>query len=75
MRRSNLGRKPSEESRRKMSEAQRRRRAWPPAAGRPWTPEEDAIVLSQKTNDAAKLTSRTIGAVRDRRRKLTGTRS
>jgi hypothetical protein len=44
--RAQVGRVITEKTRRKMSEAQKRRDAWPPAAGRPWTEAEDAVVLT-----------------------------
>jgi hypothetical protein len=44
MRQGRLGKRPTEEARRKMSEAQRRRGTWPLAAGRPWTAEEEALL-------------------------------
>src|SRR5262245_37596403 len=44
MRRANLGKRPSAETRRKMSEAHRRRGARPPKAGRPWSPLEDRLL-------------------------------
>jgi hypothetical protein len=46
IRRAHTGRVPTEETRRKMSEAQKRRGAWSPAAGRPWTEAQDAVVRS-----------------------------
>jgi hypothetical protein len=56
--RGNIGRKHSEESRRKMSEAQKRRGAWPPAAGRPWTEAEDALLGKMLDREVAARTGR-----------------
>lgn len=70
LRQANLGRPLSAETRRKMSEAHKRRRSWPPAAGRPWTPEEDELVRTLRIADAAKQTGRTVSAVKGRRNKL-----
>jgi hypothetical protein len=61
------GQKPSKTSRRKMSEAAKRRGAWPPAAGRPWTAEEDGLLGTMPDAEVAKRTGRSLGAVRDRR--------
>jgi hypothetical protein len=36
-----------------MSEAQRRRGTWPPAAGRPWTAEEDELARTLPVRKAA----------------------
>jgi hypothetical protein len=44
MRKANLGKRHSAETRRKMSEAHKRRGTRPPAAGRSWTAEEDALI-------------------------------
>ncbi len=66
----NLGRKPSLESRTKMSAAQKRRGARPPKAGRQWTAEEDAILRRYPVAEVARLTGRTDGAVRSHRRVL-----
>jgi hypothetical protein len=53
-----------------MSEAHKRRRSWPPAAGCPWTPEEDQLVRTLRIAEAAKQTGRTVSAVKGRRNKL-----
>lgn len=70
LRQSNLRRKPSAEARARMSAAQKARGAWPPAAGKPWSKQEDVIILSLPTGEAASKTGRSAGAVRDRLRKL-----
>lgn len=44
MRQANLGRSLSAETRRRMSETHRRRGTRPPAAGRPWTREEESLL-------------------------------
>jgi hypothetical protein len=65
------GRVHSEEERRKRSEAHKRRGTWPPAAGRPWTAEEDEVVRTLRLKDAARvLTGRTPESVRSRRHTL-----
>ena len=70
MRKANLGRLHSTETRRKMSEAHKRRGTRPPAAGRAWTPEEDALIGSLPPNEVARRTGRSLVAVGTRRRKL-----
>ena len=62
-----LGKQLSAETRRKMSEAHKRRGSWPPAAGRPWTPEEDELVHTLRIAEVAKRTGRSISAVKNRR--------
>ena len=64
----------SEETRRQMSEAHKGRGTWPPAAGRPWTPEEDGLVLALSLKDAADRIGRTVASVKSRRRTLRGKR-
>ena len=70
MRQASIGRKPSDEARRKMSEAQRKRGARPPKAGRAWTAEEDALLVQLPGVEVARRTGRSISAVHSRRRKL-----
>jgi len=70
LRAANLGRKLSAEHRRKLSKAQRRRGTWPPAAGRPWSKEEDQVLRTMRPKYAAKKTGRTLAAVLGRRNKL-----
>jgi hypothetical protein len=65
-----LGKKASDETRRKLSEAQRPRGARPPKAGRPWTAEEDALVRQLPPGEVAGRTGRTMKAVLSRRRLL-----
>ena len=64
----------SEETRRQMSEAHKERGTWPPAAGRPWTPEEDELVFALSLKDAADRIGRTVASVKSRRRTLRGKR-
>jgi hypothetical protein len=52
-----------------MSEAQKRRGAWPPAAGRPWTAAEDAVVRSLRLKEAVKVL---MGRTPDSRRHTLG---
>jgi hypothetical protein len=67
MRRANLGRPLSAEHRRKMSEAHKRRGTIAPAAGRPWEPWEDALLLHYLIRDVVAKTGRTEAAVKARR--------
>jgi hypothetical protein len=67
VRQAHLGTHHSEETRRRMSEAHKRRGTRPPAAGRPWTPEEDALLGTMPDSEVAQRTSRTPGAVAGRR--------
>jgi hypothetical protein len=64
------GLKHSAETRHRMSEAHRRRGTGGANPGRPWTPEEDALVWSLDAQEAARRTGRTVKAVWARRRKL-----
>jgi len=66
----NRGRKHTAEARAKMSAAQRRRGARPPKAGRPWTAEEDALVLELPAFEVVSRTGRTLQAVYSRRSAL-----
>jgi hypothetical protein len=50
-----------------MSEVQRARGARPPAAGRPWEPEEDALLGTVPDEEVAERTGRTLNAVKGRR--------
>jgi hypothetical protein len=70
VRRALKGRKLSEATRRKMSEAHRRRGTRPPAAGRPWTAEEDRLLPRLPPPDVAERTGRSLSAVYSRRREL-----
>jgi len=71
IRQAHTGRVHTEEERLRRSEAHKRRGTWPPAAGRPWTPAEDAVVRSLRLKEAAKvLTGRTVESIRSRRRTL-----
>ncbi len=70
MRRANLGRPLSVEHRRKMSEAHKRRGTKAPAAGRPWTPWEDALLYQLSIGDVVAKTGRTEAAVKHRRKVL-----
>ena len=69
MRRGRTGKPQSAETRAKIGAASRARGAWPPAAGRPWTAEEDAL-LTLPTAEAAARTGRSVGAVKCRRADL-----
>jgi hypothetical protein len=63
----NRGRSQSEETRRKRSEAHKRRRTRPPAAGEPWSPEEDELARTLPPEEVARRTGRTLTAVYNRR--------
>jgi predicted transcriptional regulator len=67
LRAANVGRPLSEEARQKMSEAHLRRGTRPPAAGRPWTPEEDEMARTLPAPEVARRTGRTLTAVYNRR--------
>jgi hypothetical protein len=70
VRRANLGRRPTDEARRKMSKAHRRLGTRPPKAGKPWTAREDALVRTFRAQEVARRTGRTLTAVYSRRRAL-----
>jgi hypothetical protein len=53
-----------------MSEAHKRRGTRPPAAGRPWTPEEDALLGTMPDPEVARRTGCTPGAIQWRRAAL-----
>ncbi|HVS39170.1 MAG TPA: hypothetical protein VMS17_26670 [Gemmataceae bacterium] len=50
-----------------MTEAHKARGTWPPAAGRPWEPEEDAVLGTMADEEVAQRTGRTPQAVKCRR--------
>jgi hypothetical protein len=58
------GEAPSPEGRRRISEFHKRRGTWPPAAGRPWAPDELALLGTMSDADVARRIDRTVGAVR-----------
>jgi hypothetical protein len=71
MRAANLGRKHTEQTRRRMSEAHRRRGTRPPKAGRPWTAAEGALLAAGlPAAVVAAQIGRTLAAVYIRRRQL-----
>jgi hypothetical protein len=61
------GKRLGDETRRKMSEAHRRRGTRPPAAGEPWTPEEDELARTLPAAEVTLRTGRTLTAVYNRR--------
>jgi hypothetical protein len=65
-----LGKPHSEEARQKMSEAARRRGAWPPAAGEPWSSEEEEMLRTLPAAEVARCTGRTLAAVYSRRARM-----
>jgi hypothetical protein len=65
-----LGKRHSEETRRKMSEAHRRRGSGGADTGRPWTEAEDELVRTLTSQEAAERTGRPIKAIWSRRQKL-----
>jgi len=70
LRQANIGRKLSIERRRKMSEAHKRRGTWPPAAGRPWTAKESALLGTAPDEEIARRIKRTVRAVEGWRQRL-----
>lgn len=70
IRRANLGRRASAETRQKMSEAHKARGTKPPGVGIPWTPEEDALLGTMPDRDVAAKLGRSARSVWDRRQRL-----
>jgi hypothetical protein len=70
LREANVGRRQSEETRRRRSDAHRRRGTRPPKAGRPWTRKEDQLAKALPAAEVARRTGRTLTAVYERRRDL-----
>jgi hypothetical protein len=70
VRNARLGTSHSAQTRRKIGEAHRRRGTRPPAAGRPWTAEEDALLNLLTPAEVAERTGRTLTAVWHRRQAL-----
>jgi hypothetical protein len=70
MRKGRTGKSHDEAAKAKMSQAQKRLGTRPPAAGVPWTAEEDEAVRTLKPKEAAEKTGRTPVAVWSRRRAL-----
>lgn len=62
-----LGSRHTKVARRKMSLAHKSRGTWPPAAGRPWTAEEDGLIRTLSGKEVARRTGRTLNAVYMRR--------
>jgi hypothetical protein len=74
VRKANLGRPLSAETRRKQSESQRRRGNRPPWLNPAWAVWEDKAIARMAARDAARVTGRTIYAVYSRRHQLGLTR-
>jgi hypothetical protein len=70
LRKANLGKKHTAEARANMSKAQKKRGVIPPAAGRPWTAEEDALLEDCTIAEIVEKTGRTKVAVYSRRKTL-----
>jgi len=70
VRAAHLGKKASEQARRRMSAAHKRRGTRPPKAGRPWTAQEDELVRTLPPAEVARRTLRTMPAVYSRRTTL-----
>jgi hypothetical protein len=70
MRKASLGKRPSAETRKKMSETHKRRGSRPINGTELWTPAEDALLATLPAAEVAKRTSRTVFAVKCRRRRL-----
>jgi hypothetical protein len=67
LRRANVGRSASSDTRRKMSDSHRRRGTRPPKAGRPWTPAEEALLRQLPAAKVAQKIGRSLKAVYMRR--------
>lgn len=63
----NRGRKPTDETKRKMSETHSQRGTRQPKAGRAWTGEKDALVRVLPASEVATRTGRMLQAVYSRR--------
>ena len=70
IRAANLGRRHTAEARARMSAAHKARGTRPPWLGRPWTPEEDALLRRLPAAEVARRTGRSLAAVYSRRREL-----
>jgi hypothetical protein len=70
MRRANIGRPLSHETRQKLSQAQRSRGAYPPAAGRPFTASEDAVLGTATDREIAARLHRDLQTIYGRRKRL-----
>ena len=70
MRKGRTGKPQGEHVKAAVRQANRRRGARPPAAGEPWTAEEDQAVRTMRAAEASLATGRTLTAVYDRRRTL-----
>ena len=70
LRASNIGRKASDETRRKLSEANKRRGTRPPKAGKAWSEHEEELARTLPIPEVVRLTGRTYSAVVSRRAKL-----
>jgi hypothetical protein len=66
----NRGTRHTDETRRKMGLAHKRCGSWPPAAGRPWTKQEDALIRALRPQEVKERTGRTLDAIWSRRRLL-----
>lgn len=67
LRQANLGRKLTDDQRRKMSEAHKRRGTRPPKAGKPWAAWEDDLCKTAKPSEVVEKTGRSLSAVFSRR--------
>ena len=70
LRRANLGRKLTAEHCQKLSEANKRRGAYPPAAGRPFTSEEDVILGTATDREIGERLGRGLQTIHKRRQRL-----
>jgi predicted transcriptional regulator len=70
IRQAHLGWSQSDEARQKMREAAKRRGAYPPAAGRPFTPEEDALLGTATDREVAAKLDRDQKTIHARRKRL-----
>jgi hypothetical protein len=70
LRKANTGKKATAETRAKMSHAHKLRCTRPPAAGTPWTVDEDGLLGTMRDADVAIRTGRSENAVSHRRKVL-----
>jgi hypothetical protein len=71
----NLAKARTPEVWKKVGQAHRKRGTRPPKAGRPWSPEEDALLRKMSPAEVARQTGRTLSAVYSRRFELKRLRS
>jgi hypothetical protein len=70
IRKAHLGWSPSDEVRQKIRDAAKRNGAYPPAAGKPFIPEEDAILGTATDREIAAKLGRDMNTIHARRKRL-----